>query len=101
MNYSKCLKCGVYHFDDRPCPDEFIIYEDDYLGESGKIMRGDSCEDVAKKYAIYRNDEGELMNGNTIQIEVMHSRGGKKKKFELSGEIDVLYTVTEIKPPQQ
>jgi hypothetical protein len=95
MKFEKCFKCNTYHFDTERCPDEFTIFEDDYLGEEGKQFRGYNFDDAAENYGKYRNDEGQLLD-DPITVEIEDSKGNRKK-FTIDAEVDIRYNVNEIK----
>jgi len=83
-NYNECKLCGEYHFSDTACLPPYTVFEPDYSGDDGIIVRANNHFDAALKYAEYRNDHGEnfLLDDNTIDVEI--EKDGVRKKYKLS-----------------
>lgn len=96
--FGRCNECKNFHRDNEKCKDIFLIYHEDYLGDKGKQIRGNSHYDAATEYADYyntRNDYSLLDDDEGIIVEV-EDMEGVRQKYRLIAERDIHYSADEI-----
>ena len=92
--FKKCDTCNEYHWVDERCKPMYFVYHEDYLGEDYKIVRADSYEEAAEKYAIYYNSDDYPLMNDSVEIEV--EKSGVKKRFRISAEPSIHYSTEEL-----
>jgi hypothetical protein len=97
MSMKLCKICGEWKYDFREhkCPPVFYITHEEYLGDEKKKIYAWTFEEAAKKYGEKYNSNGDysLMNDS---IDIVVSDGKTEKKFSVSAEPDIHYSVSEV-----
>lgn len=75
----------------------FEVFHREYMGDDSKSFKAFDAEAAARDYAEHYDTGGDysLLNGDTIEIEVV-GPGGEKTKFRCSGETVPSYSAKEI-----
>lgn len=96
MSMDRCSICQEwkYSFKEHHCASVYQFKHENY-GEEYEDIRAYSFEDAAERFAKKYNEDGDysLMNTST---EVTISDGKEEKKFTVSAEPDINYSVDEI-----
>ena len=96
MVREKCTDCGGYKYDWREhhCAPIYYFKHEDY-GEEFQEIRAYSFDDAAENFAKQYNEDGDysLMNNS---IDVIISDGKTEKKYTVSAEPDIHYSVDEV-----
>lgn len=91
-----CSICGELKFDweEHRCPPNYYFKHEDW-GDKFQAIRAWSFDDAAEKFAKKYNEDGDyaLMNRT---IEVLISDGEVEKKFSVTAEPDINYSVDEL-----
>jgi len=99
MSYERCEICGRYDFVEKhKCYPLFYVNFPDCNGDDWDEIRGFDASDAAEEYGKEYNEGGDytLMNDSIIIFVSEYPDGRESKKFEVSAEPDILYTVSEI-----
>ena len=93
-DFKKCEVCKEWHWTDKQCDPEYLVYHEDYMGDEPKSVRAFDHEEAAIKYGQwYNQDDYDLMN-ETIQVKV--EKDGEIKFFEVGAEPEIHYSSKEI-----
>lgn len=98
MVYKVCEMCKEGYYDwEQPhkCKPIFFFKHKDW-GEDFEEIRANSFEEAAENFAKLYNEDGDyaLMNNSE---EVIISDGTIEKKFSVYAELEIYYSVEEIK----
>ncbi len=99
MKYIKCDECAQWHWDTEKCEPVYEVYHWDRNGDEPFHIHGNSFSDAAENYAKdYNESDGEydMMRGDDIVVKVV--KDGEEKKFSVTAEPTIYYSVSEIKP---
>lgn len=93
-NYDLCKKCNTWHWLEDKCSPIFYFKHEDW-GDEFQEIRAHSFDDAAKNFAKLYNEDNEycLMNSNE---DVIISDGKIEKKYDVSAERDIHYSVHEV-----
>lgn len=96
MELTWCKTCGKPDWGDgkHKCPPIFYFKHPDWGDEFQKIRAWD-FEEAARKFAARYNEDGDYALMNNFE-EVIISDGATEKKFEVTAEPDIHYSVKEI-----
>ena len=93
-DFGKCKTCGKYDFlDKHKCPPIFYFKHENWGDELQEIRAWD-FEDAAKEFAMLYNEDGDYSLMDNTE-EVIISDGKTEKKFIVSAEPDIHYSVKE------
>jgi len=96
MSCEYCKVCEELKFSWRKhkCPPVFYA-KHEIFGDEPKEFYADSFEEAALKFAKYYNEDGDYALMNSCE-QVIISDGIKEKKFSISSEPDIYYSITKI-----
>lgn len=97
MSYIKCKLCkeGYFDWQTHKCKPIFFFKHENW-GDDFEEIRADSFEEAAENFAKLYNENGDYALMNSSE-EVIISDGNIEKKFSVSAEPDINYSVEEIK----
>lgn len=96
MSYSKCNKCGEYHFDREPCKDVYLAYHEEY-DEEGIPLRADSFTDAAERFAeFYDGNEHILLSADDSTTVEIENTVGERKRFIVHASVSIDYYAKEL-----
>lgn len=92
--YEYCIVCKTYHWTDENCPLIFYFKHENWGDEFQEITAYSFC-DAAEEFAKLYNENGgyPLMDDN---VDVIISNRKIEKKYNVSAEPDIHYSITEI-----
>lgn len=97
MNY--CKKCGNYYYGDSCQCQPFRCGNEDFSGEDRAVWREYHARDheaAAKLWAKrYDQDDHSLLDGETVECEVI-ATDGTVKKFKVYGYVEHVYNADEM-----
>ena len=94
MDYKRCKICKDWHWTNKKCLPEYLVYHEDYMGEEPHYTRAHDHESAALKYGEYYNQNDYSLMEETIEVKV--EKDGEIKYFSVGAEPDIHYSANEI-----